>query len=114
MFNKRILDQLSELEALAAGLKNCDTILLKEKKDSLECQFLLGGLVKAAVQVNCGTLAAAIRQEAVKGIIVGAGLVAFKNNFDSIALRVKAKTLYSELKSQQKDDSLDRPNMSVA
>ena len=91
---------MEELEMLSVRLNNNNTLLLKEKGNYLECQFLTGGLVHDVVPVKCQLLAATLRQESMFNLIEGANYKAFRNNFNSFSLRVKAKKLYLELSSQ--------------
>lgn len=88
---------MKELAELSAGLMCSNTLLLKENGNLLECQFLSEGLPKQVVQVQCKTLAAALREECMNGILEGAGFTSFRGHFDRFSLRVKARKLYLEL-----------------
>lgn len=92
---------MEALEELSAGLRNSTTLLIKEKDNLLECQFLNGGLVHCTVYITCKFLAAAVLQESIHGIIEGERFISFKNSFSRFSLKVKARQLYYDLSSRQ-------------
>lgn len=92
---------MKELEELAIGLVGTNTLLLKEKGNLLECQFLVGGLVRHTVQVKCKYLAAALKQQSVLGIIEGGNFISFRSKFSGFSLHVKTKKLYNQLSASQ-------------
>ncbi|GAA4436917.1 hypothetical protein GCM10023188_30530 [Pontibacter saemangeumensis] len=88
---------MEELAKLSAALKNSSSLLLKQRRNSLECQFVEKGLVRQVLPVRCEVLAAALWQASVLGILEGFEFRAFKNSFESFSIRVKARMLYREL-----------------
>jgi hypothetical protein len=105
---------VKELEVLATCLVNSSMLVLKENGTLLECQFVLGGLTHHVLQVKNRILASGLQRMSVKGIIEGAYLTAFRNNFGSFSLHVKARQLYFELSATQAEYPLEVPQLAVA
>ena len=88
---------MREIDELRKGLRNSSIMLLKEHQNFLECSFVKEGLVNCIAVVEDDTLAEALRQRVKSGIAEGIHFNTFKHEFESFALHVKAKKLYSDL-----------------
>jgi hypothetical protein len=86
-----------ELQKLAEALPDTNKLLLKENRNGLDCHFLMGGLVRHTVHVRSRALVTALLQASVRGIVEGAGYIAFRESFSGFALHVKATALHEEL-----------------
>lgn len=105
---------MRELEELATWLMNSNLLILKENGALLECQFIWGGLVRHIVHVRNEILTAALKQKSERGIIEGATFNAFKNNFSSFSLHVKARQLYAELSARPTEYVLEFQQLAIA
>lgn len=105
---------MEELAKLSAALKNSSSLLLKQRRNILECQFVEKGLVRQVLPVKCDVLAAALWQASVVGILEGAEFRAFKHSFEGFAIRVKARKLYRELSAVLPLAAPEAPHISAA
>ncbi|WP_114778714.1 hypothetical protein [Botryobacter ruber] len=88
---------MKEIDELRKGLKNSSIMLLKEHRHALECSFVKEGIVNHIVHVEDDILAEALRQKITSGIAEGVHFNAFRHEFESFALHVKARKLYADL-----------------
>ena len=105
---------MEELEGLYKGLKESNTLLLKECESHLQCEFMKGGMVVRTVLVYCPILASALRQECIHGILEGNRFTKFLHNFSRFSLHVKTRKLYQELSNQYNTSSTEASTMAIA
>lgn len=94
-----ILIHARELNSLHKGLKNSNTLIIKNTRTGLECSFLKEGFEKQVVIIKDDVLATELSCAGVNGIIEGADFQVFRNTFNNFSLRVKARKLFQELQS---------------
>ena len=105
---------MEELAKLSAALENSSALLLKQRRNMLECQFVEKGLVRQVLPVRCEVLAAALWQASVGGIIAGFEFRALKHSFGSFSIHVKARKLYGDLSATLPMDSETQPTLAAA
>lgn len=103
-----------ELQGLFIGLQKSNKLLLKERTDTLECQFVKGGLVCHLVEVKSKLVVKALQKAALLGILEGTAFGAFKNTFGRFALHVKALALYHELSARSEPYNPEGRDLLVA
>jgi hypothetical protein len=105
---------IKELQDLATGMMNSNTLLLRKIGPALECRFTMEGIERHRTIVKCEILAEALLQKSTFGILEGAMFVEFKNSFDSFSLHVKAMHLYNKLNATLPLYIAERQNLAVA
>lgn len=89
---------MKELERIQNALHHSNTLVLKQKEKEVECSFIKEGLVYDNFQIQNKTLASALHEKSMNGIVEGNNFERLKNTYEWFSLHVKSKMLLETLK----------------